>query len=395
MKKALAIILSMILLFAATGCSYSVPSPMAYPDYTFIDTPDTTQLRETAIRAMRDILSIQWCTEKEITYRKTGPVSQKQFLHEPRKTYAGLLYSGANAGLFQFLEFYNPETGCLEYEGSSDDLKKELGSSCADALLWAWSTVCNSITGGFYPVLMVPNNGYQIVGEYTYNFSVSTYNEMPSYAIIELNPKETIMASYAAVLPADALVSTSDNHAMMAIEAATVEYLDDGSIDSANSYVMIQDQRAGGSTFYEHKENGHTLYYSGRTSAKYTFDELYEEDYIPVTTTEFLGLKEYEKATVFVQGDAPESLDALANTTVEANYPLAVVNLITVDADGAESIADHKVFGGYAMQGVPRSYALKELKGLETLSSLPSGTTVKVEVVVSTGERFIPIEIVL
>lgn len=395
MKRFLTLVLSAILVITASGCSYHVPAPMAYPDYTFTQEPDTTQLRETAIRAMKDILSIQWCTEKEITYRKTGPVSQKQFLHEPRKTYAGLLYSNANAGIFQFFEFYNQQTGCLEYEGTSDELKKELGSSCADALLWAWSTVCNSITGGFYPVLMVPNNGYQIVGDYTYNFSVPTYNEMPSYAIIENNPKETIMASYAQVLPADALVSTSDNHAMMAIEAASVTYLADGSIDSANSYVMIQDQRAGGSTFYEQKENGHTLYYSGRTSAKYTFDELYEEDYIPVTTAEFLGTKQYEKAAVTIQGETPDTVDELPDAIIESNYPLAVVNLITTDPEGQEQITDRNIFGGYAMTGVPRSFALQELKKVEELKDLPAGTTVKVEVVVSTGERFIPIEFTL
>lgn len=388
-KKLFAFLLSALLLLTIAGCAYSVPEPMAYPDYTFADTPDSMQLRMTAVRAMRDILSIQWCTEKEITYRKTGPVSQKQFMHEPRKTYAGLLYSNANTGIFQFLEFYNPETGALEHTGTSDEIKNELGSSCADALLWAWSTVCNSISGGFYPVLMVPNNGYQIVGDYTYNTAVPSYNEMPSYAIIENNPVETIMDAYTKVLPADALVSTSDNHAMMVIEAPTVVYLADGSIDSANSYVMIQDQRAGGSTFYEHKKNGHTLYYSGRTSAKYTFDELYEEDYIPVTAQEFQGTKPYDKAQVTVTGQAPTSVAELKNACIEANYPLAVVNLITVDAEGQEHIIDRTVFGGAALQGAPRNYPLSELDGLE---SIPSGTVLKIETVVSTGERFYPIE---
>ena len=388
-KKILVFLLCGTLLLCASGCSYSVASPMSYPDYTFDSEPDTMTLRMTAVQAMRDILSIQWCTETEITYRKTGPVSQKQFVHEPRKTYAGLLYSSANTGIFQFLEYYNMETGMLEYPGDSEALKKELGSSCADALLWAWSTVCNSISGGFYPVLMVPNNGYQPVGKYTYNLTVFSYNEMPSYTIIENNPKETIMESYAQILPADALVSTSDNHAMMAIESACVVYLQDGTIDSANSYVMIQDQRAGGSTFYEHKENGHTLYYSGRTSAKYTFDELYEEDYIPVTTQEFLGTKPYDKAEVIVTGVMPESVADLQNACIEANYPLAVINLITIDAEGNESIVDRTVFGGAAMQGAPRSYLLNEM---DRSSTIEDGIYVKVEVVVSTGERFVPIE---
>lgn len=390
MKKLVLILLVAVLLLTS-GCSYSVPDPMKYPDYTFDETPTTMELRQTAVQAMHDILSIQWHTKKEIVYRKTGPVSQKQFIHEPRETYAGLLYSTANTGLFQFLEFYNYETGCLEYEGTADELKLQLGSSCADALLWAWSTVCNSISGGFYPVLMVPKNGYCIVGDYTYNFSVPSYNEMPSYHIIDNNPKETIMAAYAATLPADALVTTSDNHAMMVIEAPTVVYLEDGSIDAANSYIMIQDQRAGGSTFYDTKVNGRTLHYSGRTSAKYTFDKLYEEDFVPVTTAEFLGTKAYDKAAVSVTGDSCTTLDALKAVTVEANYPLVSANIIKVNDKGEESVVAREIFGGSAMQGAPRTFDLKNMKALENVSA-ETGSVIKLEVVVATGERFIPIE---
>ena len=205
MKKVVCILLCSILIFTTASCGYSVPAPMQYPDYTFDTEPSPMDMRMMAVRAMRDILSIQWYTENEIRYRKNGPVSNKTYIHEPNKTYAGLIYSTANTGIFQFFEYYNTETGCLEYEGTSDELKMELGTSCADALLWGWSVVCNSITGGFYPVLMVPGNGYIIVGDYTYRQNIQSYNEMPSYAIIDNNPKEVIMDAYAKTLPADAL----------------------------------------------------------------------------------------------------------------------------------------------------------------------------------------------
>lgn len=398
MKKILTLILTAALLLSMTGCTYSVPDAMEYPDYALDGTPDPAQLRQTAVQAMRDILTIQWCTDKEITYRKNGPVSNKQFLHEPRNTYAGLPYSEANTGLFQFLEYYNYETGCLEYPGTADELKLEIGSSCADALLWAWSTVCNSITGGFYPVMMVPRNGYRIVGEYTYNLSVGSYNEMPSYAIIENNPKEIIMDSYAKTLPADALVSTSDNHAMMVIEAPTVVYLSDGSIDSANSYVMIQDQQAGGSTFYEHEIDGNTLYFTGRTSVKYTFDALYEKDYIPVTTAEFLGEKPYDKATVTTNNGTCSSLQQLTEVTIESNYPLAVIIATVTDPQGNSTLIERVTFGGSSIHGVSRTYELREMDGLESFADSPlnaSGNTLQIEVVTATGERFIQIEFTL
>ena len=389
MKKFICILLCLFLVISLAGCQYKVPDPMEYPDYTFDEPPTTDELRAMAVQAMHDILSIQWCTETEIRYRKNGPVNKKEFVHSPENTYAGLLYSTASTGIFQFFEYYNTKTGCLEYPGTSDELKLELGNSCADALLWAWSTVCNSIQGGFYPVMMVPSNGYRIVGDYTYRQTIRSYNEMPSYAIIENNGVDIILDAYTKMLPADALVSTSDNHAMMVIEAPVVVYTDTGSIDQENSYVMIQDQRAGGSTFYVEEVDGHTLNYSGRTSAKITFEKLIEDDYIPVTTTEFLGEKSYEKAAVSANQTCL-TLDDLQFVTIEANYPLAVVNILSVDKGENSSVLLRQMFGGADMYGVPRSFELNEMEGLSNLSPA-SGTTIQVEVVLATGDRFTPI----
>ena len=390
MKKLLCFLMCLFFVLSSFGCQYKVPDPMEYPDYTFSSAPTTDDLRAMAVQAMRDVLSIQWCTEKEIRYKKNGPVSKKEFVHAPENTYAGLLYSTASTGLFQFFEYYNTKTGCLEYPGTSDELKLELGNSCADALLWSWSTVCNSITGGFYPVMMVPSNGYRIVGDYTYRQTIRSYNEMPSYAIIENNGIDVILDAYTKMLPADALVSTSDNHAMMVIEAPIIAYTASGAIDKENSYVMIQDQRAGGSSFYVEVVDGHTLNFSGRTSAKVTFAKLIEDDYIPVTTAEFLGEKPYDKATVSASQDCTTVAD-LQNITLETNYPFAVINILAVDKNGHSTVLTRQMFGANDMYGVPRSFALSKIEDLEFLN-VAVGTTIKVEVVVSTGERFYPIQ---
>lgn len=389
MKKFVSLLLCWLCTFSMLACQYKVPDPMEYPDYTFETDPTPDELRQMAVKAMQDTLSIQWHTEKEIRYRKNGPVNKKEFVHAPGNTYAGLLYSSASTGLFQFFEYYNTETGCLEYPGTADELKMELGNSCADALLWSWSTVCNSIKGGFYPVLMVPNNGYIPVGDYTYRQTIQSYNEMPSYAIIENNGNDVILESYAKMLPADALLSTTDNHAKMVIEAPVVVRNSDGTIDPENSYVMIQDQRAGGSSFYTEEVNGHTLNYSGKLRDKTSFATLLEKNYIPVTTAEFLGLKPYEKATVTSNKKCINMAD-LSELTVEANYPIAVVNLLEIDKKGNKTVLVRQMFGAGNMYGVPRTFSLSEFKNLDALSPA-SGSTIKVEVVVSTGERFYPV----
>ena len=385
MKRILAFILAAVTLLSLSGCSHKVTDPMAYPDYTFEGTPDTTQLRETAVKAMYDILTIQWYIENDIEYIHNP--KKRAIAFEKNKTYAGVLYTKASTGLFQFFEYYNQDTGCLEYYGTADELKLELGSACADTLLWAWSTVCNSVSDGFYPIMMVPSNGFIPVGDYTIPEYIDSFHEYPSYAIIENTPEQVIYDAYAKSLPADALVSNKGDHAMMVVSNPTVVYLSDNAIDPEASFLLIQDQRTGNR---EGTFNAETLPMMGRINTKVTFKELYEEKYIPLTAAEFIGEKPYDKATVTVSQTECPNLNALKDITVESNYPLAVINIIATDTEGTQTILARKLFNGSAARGVPRSFNLSELNP-QTLSPA-TGSVIQLEVVVSTGERFYPIE---
>lgn len=386
MKRLFALILIIATLFTLSGCGgYSVAAPMEYPDYTFEQTPDAMQMRMMAVKATRDLLTIRWFIENDIEYKHSA--NKRALLYEGEKTYAGLMYTKASSGLFQFLEYYNYKTGCLEYPGTADELKLELGSACADSLLWSWSTVCNSISGGFYPVLMVPANGYIPVGDYTIPEHITSYHEMPSYAIIENTPKETILDAYAKTLPADLLVSNSGDHAMMVVEKPTVVYTSNGTIDPENSYVLIQDQWSSGA---EVEMDGETVKLTGRLDMQFTFATLYEKNYIPLTAAEFIGEKAYDKAAITVSDTDCSSLDELADVTVEANYPFTVINVLGVDKKGNETVLCRKLFKGSATNGAARSFKLAELK-LDQLSPA-ADTVIKLEVVLSTGERFYPVE---
>lgn len=408
MKKIVLTFLVITFLFSIVGCgkskelqdseeksNFSVPHPMEYPVYTFEYTPNQEDLRYTAISAMRDLLSIQWHTPIEIAYRKTGPVSAKHFKHHPNTIYAGTIYSNASTGLFQFLEFYDYKTGAFSYPGSVNEMKEALGNSCADSLLWGWSTVCNSISGGYYPATMVYANGYRPVGDYKYDFRIRTFNQYPTQKILEKNGEERMLECYMQVQPADALITTTDNHAMMAIEAPHVVYLSDGSIDLERSYITIQDQRGGsGAGFYEQTVNGNVLHYSGRLSFNFTFAELLKQHYIPVTTDEFLGVKKYEEATVSLDNVDCNTPQALMNTSVSSNYPLAVVRATLVEESGKETVLDRVLFDGALETGVPKTYSFKNMDCLQDIAE-NKGCTLRIDVIVSTGQLFTPVEIQL
>lgn len=392
MKKLFAAVFAALLILSCSGCSDNkVTLPEGYPDYTFTTSPDTDALRQTAVRAMRDLLSIEWTPAETISYYNTAG-RDKQFDYKPGTTYGGLLYTGASSGLFHFLEYYNYETGVLTYPGTGDELRKNIGSGCADSLLWSWATVSNSFSCGYFPSMMVYKNGFLPVGDYTYDFNLQSYYNMPTQAIIEKNGKQVILDAYTKVLPADALISSSVDHAMMAIEEPTVIYAADGSFDTENSYIMVQDQRGGDRTgFLEEEVNGHTVHFNSARNMKMTFAELLKKNYIPVTVAEFVGTKAYDKAQVTLSSKCKKLSDA-QTSVIESNYPIAVINLIVTDNFGATSVYDKVLIHSASSAGPARSYDLSTWDALQELDT-SAYKKVQVEVVVSTGERFIPIDV--
>ena len=409
MKRYPALMILLILLLAFCGCgvqstpdkatepihSYSVPSPMQYPDYTFSGTPSTDDLRKTAVCAMRDLLTIQWTPSQGISYYNTAG-RDKQFDYMPGTIYGGILYSGAGSGLFQFLEYYDTASGILSYPGTGDELRKAIGSGCADSLLWSWGTVANSFSSGYYPSVMVQQNGYLPVGNYTYDLDLKSYYILSTKDIIEKNGTGIMLDAYAKVLPADALISSSVDHAMMVIEAPKVVYKAGGSIDTTNSYVMIQNQRGGrnSTSFYEILDGSTTVYFDSCTYLKMTFETLLSKNYIPVTLAEFMGTKVYDKATVTTQGKICEKLKDLQNVMIESNYPIAFINAVLVSKNGNETELDKILFHGANGDGPPKTYNLSQWETLHTLETV-NYKAIKIEVVVSTGERFVVAEVPL
>lgn len=406
MKKILLFTVLMTLLFC-TACNAAqstetttpqtpvVGNPMTYPDYTFDSEPDTDALRQTAVQAMRDLLSIQWSPAEGISYFNTAG-RDKQFDYLPGTIYGGVLYSGAGSGLFQYLEYYDSNTGLLTYPGTGDELRKAIGSGCADSLLWSWGTVANSFSCGYYPSVMVQKNGFLPVGDYTYDKDLKSYYVLSTKDIIENNGTGLIVDAYTKVLPADALISSTADHAMMVIEPPHVVRTSEGLIDPAASYILIQDQRGGrnSTTFYEEVEGEYTIFYNSQRAMKMTFEKLLEKNYIPVTIAEFQGTEPYEKATVTTQGKVCEAFKDLQNVMIESNYPLAFIRAIIVDNSGNELEVDKILFHGANGDGPPTTYNLSQWDTLHTLET-KNYKNLRIEVVVSTGEKFIPVEIIL
>lgn len=412
MKKLIALTLAVVLVFGMTACSnggnqettaeteytgYKVPQTMEKPVYTVSENPTPRELREIAVKAMRDMLSIQWSTPKDFMYNKTGAVSEKDYRYYINTTYAGLPYADGQTNIFVWYEYYDPKTGVLNMEGDGQWLNEYLGNTCAGSLMWAWSVVCDSLTGKYVNTEMVQKYGCIPVGDYTYNTYISSYKEQSTKEIIDLNGMDKIMECYALIQMADAVTNSKSEHTMMAIEDATVVRLPDGTINPQESYVIVQDQAAGtGDKFYEvQDEQGNLLHFTGRIDKKFTFMELYNATYIPVTTAEFAGLEPYVKPEVKFSVENCTTMDALLNGAFSSNYPMCMLKLNATDKDGKETNLYTIYFDRVDVgQGTARDYRISggRMEIESALGELASGTyTITAEVTASTGDEFTPV----
>ena len=363
------------------------------PSYVLSEDATPEEIRQMAVKAMRDELTVPWYLSEPLNYRKSRAGGDYIFRLKSTEAYGGLPYTNGHTGLLHWLQYYNFDTG--EISGFSDlDFVMNMGNSCSSSVIWGWQTVCTS-TSCYGTFDMVPRHGVYPVGDYKFDIALSFGSKGTDTICLE-NGEQTMYRSYAKVLPADALNVTyavedyEGCHVMMAVEPAHVEYNADGTINGDESYIYIQDQRMGALEYSEPfyvLENGVFKHYAGRTHSKFRFSTLYKSGYIPLTLAEFTGNKKYEKATVSID-KKPATFGELKSSTVSTNY-----SIITVNADfsqkGKTVAADKFVTGsGDIKDGKIASIDLRRLCEKESFSKLKSGSTydLKLTALLSTGE---------
>ncbi len=324
---------------AAQLQAFVVPEPMEMPVYSFDHTPTTDELRQMAVQAMRDSLTVQFAVDKFYRYTKREMVGEKFYTYIPQNVYCGLPYDDAGLSLIHFYEYYDPATGLFTFEGDPQLIDTSVGNSCAGSVTAAMATVSPSIRG-FVTYKMIPFYGFVPVGPYEFPVGITSLKDYETQVITEQNGPEVMYASYAMILPADGLTSRPDDHAIMAIEPAHVEYDAAGNIDPDKSYIVIQDQRGGsGKGYYTQTIDGVDYHYSGRTYAEYTFKELFDLAYIPVTAPEFVGLKEY--VAPYVSFDRPDcTLEDVSLGIATSPYTIYIGRMLLVDQNGNETLVD-------------------------------------------------------
>ena len=414
MKKLLALLLATVLLLSLAACgggggeatpeetdplptkepvTFLDPKPSPRPNYA-MDNPTEQQMRETAVRAMRDMLSVQFSVPMNFMYNKEGAVSHKDYIYKTDTVYAGMPYADGQVNIFVWHEFYDPETGRLRMDGDGQWLNSTLGNTCAGSLMWGWSAVSHTLTGSYINYNMTVTNGVLPVGTYTYNTVINSFHEIQTSEICKENGMQTMFESYAMVKMADAVTSSTVDHTMMAIEDATVVRKADGSIDPQESYIIIQDQAAGVSTtseFNVFEEDGIKVHYTGRLNVKWTFLKLFQSNYIPVTTKEFAGVEPYAKPEVKSSKEVTD-LESLYSTEITSVYPMSMIKVMAKKSTGRETELFHFYVDRYDVgTGLARLYKMSGVRldiDAEVKKLVAGDYTITLEVTDSTGTVF-------
>ncbi len=379
------------------GPGRSVQSPLAErPNYVLHEGATADEMRQMAIKAVRDGLSFCWYPEKEVEYSYTSPNNGTtvSFHLYPQRTYAGVPYSSSYTGLFQMLEYYDFETGMISVP-TPDLFTTLVGNDCAGRLLWGIAACV--------PTFEPTSDGYGrkspnmvAVG----NYDLPAYSAEPStIKITQDNGQQTMFEAYTHLKPADTVFTGGNagiaGHYMMLLEEPNVVRNADGTIDGKNSTITVQEQMRGHhstSSEYVKKEDGETRNYSGRWDSVKTFDYLFGEGYIPVTCKEFIGEGEYIMPSVSLDREVT-SLEELVEASLKSQYMICAFHTRLVDADGNVVFSRNKATSYSDMtSGKLKNYPLKSLSisrtGLSRATGLKGTYTLEIDCIDATGSQF-------
>ena len=397
---ALTALLNAMLNYGASAAAYvaaATPAVTSFTRATLDALPvasagmTNAQLRQLVLDFFTTQSSIPWVVQTEIPYTYDGnedidAPEDANYTLVADTVYCGMPYSNAGSSIYQFLDYYNEETGVLTQPYGSK-IGKYLGNNCCSAVYWAWSRISSTITFQSTDYMTYPN-GVLPVGDYEIDQSVAHFTaDYDTKTVCENNGESVMYKAYAALNPGDALVSFDKDgdtlithHTMMAVSVTKQTNLFSSTINGEYSKVTVHDQS---NSTQKATVDGKDATRFGRLDREVTFSSLYSHGYIPITCAELAGIKPVQAASAALNSavTGTVTLAKLGAKSVKTNYPMAKVTLTAEDARGrtVAQVYSHT------------RYRIKSL-GLSTLAGalddqLPAGAyRITVEVLLSNGQ---------
>ena len=312
--------------------------------------PHVQEKREKAVQVMYDMCTIEWHPEN-IIHTCNCSLNMCNGVYNDTYTYYGLPYNHKNGSLARMQYCLNEDGTVKDFiyemaeEGTFDTFDLYMGSDCSSHLQQAWLSVSNSVdyrrTRYQTPAVReLRNTGCYAVGDWEWDIGLDPTADAATitknYTVH--NGEEVMYESYAQLRLADAVVFYYETgHTRMVAQEPVVVRDENGKISGEYSYVLMHEQ---GVTVLDEVN---MTYSTCPTFKKYTFANLFNGYYLPITNEEFMT-GEFDEPTCVLEGGIGEN-NRLALTTgvVKANYSLDYVTMTITDKDG-NVVFDHWMF---------------------------------------------------
>ena len=303
------------------------------------------EMRKLCVDFFRFAKTALWTPDESISYiRNSNGVKDSM---QGGSLYGGLPYVGlASGNIYRLMDYLDTNNGkvdmadALNLSGGTMDMAvlKYFGNQCANGAFTGWGRVINSVTH-HYTAGMTKKNGYLPVGNYQYDFSISSWSNKDGKRttdVVQANGEQVMFESYALLKMGDGLVYyTSAGHVIMAATDAVVVRNADGTINGNDSYITIIDQAQ---SWESQTSGGKTFQYKSSVDAKVSFKKLFSSNYLPFTFAEFQGTDPVESTSVSISvNGASVTLAQLYKATVTGNYAVSDAYIIVKDASGKEA----------------------------------------------------------
>lgn len=310
------------------------------------DDPVLRARRRTVEAYMRKMATLVWRCPEDILYT-TAKDTLPQDAGKARlqlyggRLYRGIPYSFACCTLDNFLDFtgapdrdgvYHPAGLNWQLLSGTGATTARLGNDCSSSVTRAWSQVGAQVAMTSTQ-FMVRDRGFLPVGDYRSDPADNTHSDKT----VAENGRAVMFEAYALLQTGDAVVcrAASSGHVMLAVEVRVVR-TPAGTIDgTASSLTVLEQSREffKKGEFYFDETLGENVYAWYGLDKVYTFDQLFEIAYLPVTCRELVDPAEPE-ATWVRDSETVFGREALCRGVISSNRFLDSAMMTVIDPAG-------------------------------------------------------------
>ncbi len=282
---------------------------------------EIADLRNSIVDYMRSMSSVEWTPNEDFSLNGDHNTWGVNLNFKKGQKYLGLPYTRAFSGLDDFAKHIDNGV----YKGPCGSYDTMPGNNCSSSCDLSWRRYIVSNTEATYTY--VPGYGNKTiapVGNYEY-----PSGNRDTFTIISANKPEAIYEGYALCKPADAIVKWSDaraaGHARMIAAEPTVVRNAQGKINAGRSYLTVIEQ-----TNKLTESNGKQT--TWLVDKIYTFSELLNDGYIPVTPT--VLAEGGELKITLTDGNTAENIGKTLAGTIETNARITELEMVVTDTNG-------------------------------------------------------------